>query len=133
MLFIHFFEGNGPKRLQITEMFLESSRRDDQISASCLTIGELLAGARVQHDARTEAALRTTLDEMRIELLPFDRKAINIFAELRSAHHVKAPDAINLACAGAAGVDLFLTEDKALLKLHVPGVKFIAPPSAGLI
>ncbi len=133
MLFIHFFEGNGPKRLQASMMFFESSQRNDQITASCLTIGEVLAGARVQPNAKTEASLRTKLDEMRIEFLPFDGKAIDIFAELRSVHRVKAPDAINLACAGAAGVDLFLTEHKALLKLHVPGVKFIAPPSAGLV
>ncbi len=29
-------------------------------------------------------------------------------------------------CAGAAGVDLFLTHDKDLQKMHVPGIHFIA-------
>ena len=105
-------------RLQTVTMFLESSERDDQITASCLTISEVLAGVRIQPDTKTEASLRTKLDEMRVELLPFDSKAIDIFAELRSVHRVKTPDAINLACAGAAEVDV----DTVCLTVEVGGI-----------
>ena len=133
MLFIHFFEDNGPRRLELARAYLESVRRDDEILASCLTIGELFAGAGVLPDGPGEATLRAKVGEMRLVLLPFAQEAIDIFAELRSVQKVKAPDAMNLACAGAAGVDLFLTYDKALLRLQVPGIKFISSPGAGLI
>jgi uncharacterized protein len=33
---------------------------------------------------------------------------------------------MHLACAASAGIDLFLTSDKQLLKLDVPGIQFIA-------
>jgi hypothetical protein len=33
---------------------------------------------------------------------------------------------MNLACAASARVDLFLTGDKQLMKLNVPGIQFIA-------
>jgi hypothetical protein len=31
-----------------------------------------------------------------------------------------------LACAASAGIDLFLTGDKQLVKLDIPGIQFIA-------
>ncbi len=133
MLFIHFFEGNGPARLQVAKIFLESVRRNDELFASCLSIGELFAGARLMNSADSESKLRRTIHEMNFSLLPFNESAIDIFAELRAASKVKAPDAINLACAGAGGIDLFLTADRALYKLDVPGIKFIARPEDGLI
>jgi hypothetical protein len=51
--------------------------------------------------------------------------------EIPSKYHAlldwyeKAPDAIQLACAAAAGVDLFITNDDRLSRKHVPEVKFI--------
>lgn len=38
---------------------------------------------------------------------------------------ITAPDAIQLACAATAGVDLFMTNDDRLSRRLVPGVKFI--------
>jgi len=35
-------------------------------------------------------------------------------------------DAVHLACAASAGMDLFLTGDGDLQKLYVPGIQFIA-------
>ena len=42
------------------------------------------------------------------------------------AHRVTPADAIHLASAAAAGVDLFLTNDRALQPLLIPGIHFIA-------
>jgi predicted nucleic acid-binding protein len=39
---------------------------------------------------------------------------------------LKIADAIHLACAASAGIDLFLTGDKQLTKLDIPGIQFIA-------
>jgi len=38
---------------------------------------------------------------------------------------IKVPDAIQLACAGEAGVDLFATNDRRLQGKRVEGVQFI--------
>jgi uncharacterized protein len=47
------------------------------------------------------------------------------YAAIRAHRAVKAPDAIQLACAASGGVDLFITNDDRLSRKHVPGVKFI--------
>jgi hypothetical protein len=38
-----------------------------------------------------------------------------------------------LACAASAGVDLYLTGDKQLVKLDVPGIQFIADFNAPIL
>ena len=45
----------------------------------------------------------------------------------RHAHNLRNADAIQLACASHFGVDLFITNDKNLHKLDIPGIGFIAP------
>jgi hypothetical protein len=40
-------------------------------------------------------------------------------------YRTSAANSIHLARAAAIGVDLFLTGDKDLRKLHIPGIKFI--------
>ncbi len=58
-------------------------------------------------------------------ILAFDVSCAPRYAAIRSDRGIKAPDAIQLACAAAAGVDLFITNDDRLSRKHVPDVKFI--------
>ncbi len=60
-------------------------------------------------------------------LLPFDAKAARVYALLRCDRSLQAPDAIQLASAAAAGVDLFITNDVRLQSKHVAGIQFIVP------
>jgi predicted nucleic acid-binding protein len=60
-----------------------------------------------------------------IRLLPFDQQSVDLFARIRAEHRSTAADSIHLACAASVGVDLFITGDKKLLKLRIPGIKFI--------
>ena len=46
-------------------------------------------------------------------------------AAIRADRTIRAPDTIQLACAAAAGVDLFITNDDRLSRKVMPGVKFI--------
>ena len=55
----------------------------------------------------------------------FDAKAARRYASIRLTRSVKAPDAMQLACAGEAGVDLFITNDRRLQGKQVDGVQFI--------
>ncbi len=58
-------------------------------------------------------------------IISFDEAAADIYARLRENPAIKPPDAIQLACAAVVGVELFITNDKALQKLTVPGIHFI--------
>src|SRR5439155_20387518 len=49
------------------------------------------------------------------------------YARLRRDRSLRAPDAIQLACAATAGVDLFITNDTRLHSTKVAGIQFIVP------
>jgi len=84
-----------------------------------------MVGAKGNRDKANE--FRKTIIEMGFSFLPFRSDSVEVFAELRSIHRLKAPDAIHLACASTHGVDMFLTNDENILKrrLHLPGIQFV--------
>jgi predicted nucleic acid-binding protein len=58
-------------------------------------------------------ALRRKYEEaitMTASVIPFDLKAARRYASIRRDRSLCAPDAVQLACAAAAGVDLFINE-----------------------
>jgi len=61
------------------------------------------------------------------DVVSFDAQIAWRYASLRATHTIRNADAIQLACAAHFGVDLFITNDKNLHKLNVPGIGFIAP------
>ena len=105
-----------------------------RLLTSYLSVGEVMAGGAGQHCKGAER-VRAKMVEMGFSFLPFDGKCVTPFAQLRSVMGLKAPDAIHLACAAAAGVDMFLTGDTQLLnrRLHVPGIQFIAHFGMGVL
>ena len=72
------------------------------------------------------AAIRETLEEIGFHYLPFDAGAMRPFSFLRGREKLKVADAVHLACAASAGIDLYLTGDTQLFRLDVPGIQFIA-------
>jgi predicted nucleic acid-binding protein len=58
-------------------------------------------------------------------LIPFDVSAAKRYALLRQDRTIKPPDAVQLACASAANIDLFVTNDRRLQGKNVVGVQFI--------
>ncbi len=126
MLFIYLLEKN-PAYFKMVQRALERSyEREDQLFTSYLGLGEVMAGAATSPVPRRAEEIRALMDEMGFSYLPFVERSVVPFAYLRSVHRVKPADAMNLACAAAAGIDLFLTEDEKLLKVHVAGVNFIS-------
>ena len=121
-LFVYLLEGGGlaSRVKQIRARMLE---RGDQLLTSALTLGELLVKPREKDDAARrdhETVLRQIAT-----ILPFDAACAPRYAAIRADRAIKAPDAIQLACAAAAGVDLFITNDDRLSRKHVPDIKFI--------
>lgn len=126
MLFIYLLEGNDQFAPRVREVLQRCYSRGDVLLTSYLALGEVMAGGAGDR-AKADAA-RSTITEMGFTFLPFEGNCVTIFSNLRSVEKLKAPDSINLACAAAGGVDMYLTGDAQLLKrgLHVPGIHFIA-------
>lgn len=131
MMFVYLLEGNEEFAPQVQESLRRSYQRGDFLLTSHLALGELMAGT----DKQKAEWLGTMIEEMGFSFLPFDRGCVAPFAKLRKEMGLKAPDSIHLACAAAAGVDMYLTGDKQLLnrRLHVPGIQFIAHFGMGVL
>ena len=133
MMFVYLLEGHSKFAPQVRKTLERSYERGDALVTSYLALGEVMAGGA--GDTAKAETVRSTIAEMGVSFLPFDGKCVTPFAQLRSVMGLKAPDAIHLACAAAAGVDMFLTGDTQLLnrRLHVPGIQFIAHFGMGVL
>jgi predicted nucleic acid-binding protein len=125
MLLIYLLEGHSQYASRVVDLLEVSKRRMDRLFTSYLGLGELMAGAKATESGRAQK-LQREVSGLGFSYLPFDGSCVSAFALLRGTHRVKSADAIHLACAGGAGIDLFLTGDKQLMKLEVPGINFIA-------
>jgi len=125
-LFIYLFEGTGATGRTVRDLRAAMLERGDQLFTSTLTLGEILVKPLEKGEAelarKYEEALTATSS-----MLPLDVKAARIYARLRLDRSLRPPDAIQLACAAAAGVDLFITNDARLHAKHVEGIQFIVP------
>ena len=125
MLLIYLLEGNPHFSKRVEEILTTAYRRQDQLFTSFLGLGEVMAGAEKSPLPSTADQIRSNLDVAGFSYLEFGEDAVGSFARIRATTRVKAPDAINLACAAAGRMDLFLTGDANLTKLHIPGINFI--------
>ena len=99
--------------------------RGDSLATSTLVIGEVLAGpARAGSDELYNQYL-SLFSQPEIRVLEFDWKAAGHYARIRRDKTIRSPDAIQLACAASAGVDLFITNDDRLSRKNIPGIHFI--------
>ena len=123
-LFVYLFEDNkefSPATKQLRGSML---RRGDQLLTSTLTLGEILVKPLERGDTVRCQRYEDALSKTAI-LVPFDVKAARRYAAIHSNRTAKGPDAIQLACAGEAGVDLFITNDHRLQGKQVDGIQFI--------
>jgi len=125
-LFIYLFEDYGPLSKTVAQLRSKMLDRGDQLLTSTLTLGEILVKPTERRDSelcrKYERAITTTAT-----MIAFDMKAAKLYAALRSERSLKAPDAIQLACAASANVDLFVTNDERLQGKRVEGIQFIVP------
>jgi len=125
-IFIYLFEDFGEFSKAAASLRTRMLTRGDQLLTSTLTLGEILVKPMEEGDSKLcgkyeEAIAKTAL------LVPLDAKTAKIYASLRCDRALRAPDAIQLACAAAAGVDLFITNDARLQGRQVDGIHFIVP------
>jgi len=133
MLLIYLLEGDPAFRPRADALLARSRRRGDALFTSCLAAGEVMAGIERFDQPIKAAAVRETLEEIGFRFLAFDAGAMRPFSLLRGREKLKVADAIHLACAASAGIDLYLTGDTQLFRLDVPGIQFIADFNSSIL
>jgi predicted nucleic acid-binding protein len=124
-LFIYLFEDQGELGRRVVSLRKTSIARLDQILTSALTVGEVLVRPITLKAVAIERKYLEFFRSPALTVLPFDFRTAQSYAQIRQDRSIRPPDAIQLACAAAAGVDLFITNDTRLSKKIVPGVNFI--------
>jgi predicted nucleic acid-binding protein len=125
-LFIYLFGDYGSLSKKVEELRSKMLARGDQLLTSTLTLGEILVKPTERSNAELCLKYEYAISTAAV-MIPFDLQAAKIYAGLRSGRSLKAPDAIQLACAANAGVDLFVTNDERLQGRQVDGIQFIVP------
>jgi uncharacterized protein len=126
MLFVYWIEENPAYSKRMKQIVSRMKERGDQLCTSCFAIGEVLVGPHKMRANHLVEQIRRILRPPFLEVIPFTLETADHYAAIRAAHAVSAPDAIHLACAAQAGIDLFLTNDSSLISKVVPGIQFIA-------
>ncbi|HVW78312.1 MAG TPA: PIN domain-containing protein [Alloacidobacterium sp.] len=126
MLFIYLFEDHPVYAPKVENIYKKMLQRGDTLLTSTLTVGEALTGPIKGGDTKLIQEIKQLFGSNEIEVLPFLSNTAEVFASIRAKGGIAPPDAIHLATAAGAGTDLFLTNDKHLHKLTIPGIHFIA-------
>lgn len=125
-LFIYLFEDYGELSKLVARLRQRMFARDDQLFTSTFTLAEILVKPTEKGDEALQRSYEESLSVTTV-LLPFDREAARNYASIRRDRSLKAPDAIQLASAAHARVDLFITNDDRLQGKTIPGIHFIVP------
>jgi predicted nucleic acid-binding protein len=126
MLFIYLIEGSPAFAPRVKAIHEGMERRGDTLCTSVFTLGEVLAGPRKVGDHYLVGRTRDFfLKSGQVEVLPFVASTAEAYSLVRATTNARAADAIHLACASESSVDLFITHDKKLNAITVPGIPFI--------
>lgn len=134
MLFVYLIEDDprfGPVVQRVAD---QMQTRRDALCTSVFTLAELLVVPYRDNNTVLVQQIREAVAPPLVELIGFTPETADRFARIRavSTRKVSPSDAIHLACAAQAGVDLFLTNDYRLQGLTVEGIHFIASLESGL-
>jgi len=125
-LFIYLWEDFGKLSSQVLTLRNRMLTRGDELLTSAITLGEILVKPIQKQDAKAVAYYQKLIATT-AAVIPFEGKAALAYARLRADRSLRPPDAIQLACAATAGVDLFITNDIRLHSKQIPGIQFIVP------
>ncbi len=124
-IFIYLFEDFGSLSKKTITLRHRMTERGDQLLTSSMTLGEILVKPLQKNDHTACRQYEKAIARAAV-IIPFDINAARAYARLRATRSLKAPDALQLSCAGSVGVDLFVTNDDRLQRVQVPGIQFIA-------
>jgi len=127
MLFIYWLEANPEFGKRVDAIWARMQQRNDQLITGALALGEVLAGAHKGRGNKQRIQdVKAAFESAVSEVIPFTAETADLFGQIKGSSKIASADAIHLACAASAGADLFLTNDKTLIGLVIPGIQFIA-------
>ena len=125
-VFIYLLDAKGEWNEAARSLRTSMKQHGIQLVTSTMTLGEMQVGAKKAGDEAMASQYKTAILRT-ATVVPFDENAASHYAQIRATTTVRGPDAIQLACAAAHGVELFVTNDTRLQKARVVGVHFIVP------
>jgi predicted nucleic acid-binding protein len=125
-LFIYLVEANPKFGPAVKDLRRRMLHRHDQLFTSTMTVGEVLVKPVASGNRALAARYRELLALPQVSVATFDLAAAEAYAIIRNDRTIQPGDAIQLACAAAAEIDLFITNDGRLNRKNVPGIKFIS-------
>jgi predicted nucleic acid-binding protein len=123
-LFVYLLEGSPAFGPAVKDLRRRMLRRNDRLFTSAMTVGEILVKPRSIGNRILEERYRSFFTPTLVTVAPFDLGAAGAYADIRQDGAIGPADAIQLACAAAAEVDLFITNDDRLSRRNIPGIKF---------
>ncbi|MGA9041026.1 MAG: PIN domain-containing protein [Terriglobales bacterium] len=133
MLFIYWLEDHPRHGARVQQIFERMQDRQDQLCTSAFAVGETLVGFHKRNAIEAAARVRTFFRQDSVEVIPYTLDAADLYADIRAGIGISSSDAIHLACAASADIDLFLTNDQSLIGKVVPGIQFIAGLDSNII
>ncbi|HEY6448328.1 MAG TPA: PIN domain-containing protein [Acidobacteriaceae bacterium] len=133
MLFVYMLEADPRFGPRVRQIHREMTRRGDALCTSVFTVGEVLTGPRKKGRDDVAAELKDYFISDELELIPFTVGIAEEYSRIRADYSVLPADAIHLASAAQARSDLFLTNDRRLQRLNIPGISFIAGLEAKIL
>jgi predicted nucleic acid-binding protein len=125
-LFIYLLEDSPGFGAAVRDLRRRMLHRHDRLFTSAMTVGEVLVKPlSIGHRSLAER-YRALLSAPELTISPFGLDAAEAYAQIRQDRAINPADAIQLACAAAAEVDLFITNDGRLSRKNVSGIKFIS-------
>jgi predicted nucleic acid-binding protein len=124
-LFIYLIEEFRDLSERVISLRKRMVERGDELYTSALTVGEILikpleAGDEVLARRYESALLQGAI------IIPFDVEPARLYASIRKDRTIRPPDAIQLACAAHARIDLFITNDERLSMKSIPRIQFVS-------
>lgn len=123
-LFIYLLEDYKELSERTATVAQRMRARGDLLYTSTFTLGETLVKPLEDGNHTLMRRFEDVITRW-ASLISFNAEVARLYAGIRSDRSIKAPDAIQLACAAYEKVDLFITNDDRLERKTIPGVQFI--------
>src|SRR5712671_2579513 len=131
-LFIYLIEDYGKLSERVAVIRQRMLERGDQLFTSSLTLGEVLVKPFDVGEEKLAEHYRHAISSG-ATVIDFDSEAAVQYARIRHDRTIRPPDAIQLACAASAKVELFITNDDRLSQKTVSGIHFVMSLEKALI
>lgn len=117
-IFIYLIEEHPAYLPLILPLFEQADQGKRTLVTSALTLLEVLVVPYRKLNARLAQRYEILLTRSRgVRMVEISREHLRIAAQWRVMTRVRTPDALQLACAAAAGCKVFLTNDRQLPEL----------------